>query len=97
MVKTAKKQYRVARGTLRTDTEFPGRLRAHRANRGLRQVDVAHLAGVAKLTYLRWETGKSLPRLTNLSGIRQLAKRYGVTAEWLLRGETNGDKPHGDR
>lgn len=45
---------------------------------------------VAQNTYSQWETGKNLPDLTAMN---RFGARYGVTLDWIYRGDLKG-LPH---
>jgi DNA-binding XRE family transcriptional regulator len=63
---------------------FGERIRARRTELGLRQVDVAHAAGIRQLAYGDLERGKALnPRTSTLEA---LARALNVSADWLLSG-----------
>lgn len=51
---------------------------------GMSQVDLADALGVSRQSVSKWETGESNPEV---SKIPQLAKLFGVTADWLLSEE----------
>lgn len=48
---------------------------------GLSQLDLADLLGVSRQSVSKWETGEANPEVTK---IPQMAKAFGVTADWLL-------------
>jgi DNA-binding XRE family transcriptional regulator len=50
-------------------------LKAARVNAGLTQADLAEKVGVSKLTYWKWETGKSEPKYTQF---KKLCEVCGV-------------------
>jgi len=45
---------------------------------------------VAQNTYSQWENGKNLPDMT---AMKRLAERHGVTLDWIYRGDPRG-LPH---
>lgn len=51
---------------------------------GLSQLDLADLLGVSRQSVSKWETGEANPEVTK---IPQMAKAFGVTADWLLSDE----------
>lgn len=55
-----------------------------RKKAGLSQVDLADALGVSRQSVSKWETGEANPEVTK---IPQLAKLFGVTADWLLSEE----------
>ena len=60
------------------------RLRLARERKAWTQADLSGHAGVAALTILRIENGKSHPRLPT---VRKLAEALSVDPGWLLFGE----------
>lgn len=52
-----------------------------RKKAGLSQLDLADLLGVSRQSVSKWETGEANPEVTK---IPQLAKVFGVSADWLL-------------
>ena len=57
------------------------RIRELREDRDLRQIDVAEKTGIDQRTLSNYETGKTNP---DSYAIIQLAKFYGVSADYLL-------------
>lgn len=55
-----------------------------RKKAGMSQVDLADALGVSRQSVSKWETGESNPEITK---IPQMAKLFGVTADWLLSEE----------
>jgi len=55
-----------------------------RIKAGLTQIEVAKLIGVTPLTICRWETEKVTPPANR---VKDLAKLYNVTADYLLEME----------
>ena len=55
-----------------------------RKKEGLSQVDLADRLGVSRQSVSKWETGEANPDVTK---IPQLARVFGVTADWLLSEE----------
>lgn len=60
------------------------RIRRKRRDVGLSQEALAREMGVSKNTVARWETNVHPPTGENFS---KLADRFGVTTDWLLRGD----------
>jgi transcriptional regulator with XRE-family HTH domain len=63
------------------------RLRATREAFGLGQNEFARRAGIASNTYNQYEQAKNLPRLDFAN---QICDAYGVTLDWIYRGDTSG-------
>ena len=63
------------------------RLRATREAFGLGQNEFARRAGIASNTYNQYEQAKNLPRLDFAN---QLCDTYGITLDWIYRGDTAG-------
>lgn len=63
----------------------------YREQAGQTQTQVAEAIGVDRSAVAKWETGASMPRLTNLF---KLSKLYGCTVDELLKdcGSGNEDK-----
>ncbi|EKO3914620.1 helix-turn-helix transcriptional regulator [Vibrio metschnikovii] len=64
-------------------------LREARNKLGLKQNEVAELVGVTTQTYLKWENGKSEPKITQAG---KLAKALKVTEKELCQGEFHRQK-----
>ncbi|WP_340265957.1 helix-turn-helix domain-containing protein [Sphingobium mellinum] len=60
------------------------RLRRLRRERGMTRTALSDRTGISKTTLWAWETGKSMPRHTN---ILVLSKIFGLTDQQLLMGE----------
>ena len=67
-----------------SDTDVGARLRVARERAGLTQAAAAEAIGVARTTLVALEQGRRRPRI---SEIQQLARRYGTSANALLRRE----------
>lgn len=68
---------------------FKDRLIEARIARAMSQTDLAHGAGIAPGQISRYEQGKNVPRphiLAKLAGV------LGVTAEWLMHGDSTSDE-----
>jgi transcriptional regulator with XRE-family HTH domain len=63
------------------------RLRATREAFGLGQNEFARRAGIASNTYNQYEQAKNLPRLDFAN---QICDTYGVTLDWIYRGDRAG-------
>jgi transcriptional regulator with XRE-family HTH domain len=63
------------------------RLRATREAFGLGQNEFARRAGIASNTYNQYEQAKNLPRL---DFVNKICDTYGVTLDWIYRGDTSG-------
>lgn len=63
------------------------RLRATREAFGLGQNEFARRAGIASNTYNQYEQAKNIPRLDFAN---QLCDTYGITLDWIYRGDTSG-------
>jgi transcriptional regulator with XRE-family HTH domain len=68
-----------------------GRLRATREAFGLGQNEFARRAGIASNTYNQYEQAKNLPRLDFAN---QICDTYGVTLDWIYRGDPSGLPMH---
>lgn len=66
------------------------RLRRLRRERGMTRTALSDRTGISKTTLWAWETGKTMPRHTN---ILVLAKVFGLTDQQLLMGENNAPAP----
>lgn len=69
---------------------FSARLRAAREAAGLRQVDVANLAGLSEEPYARLERGVALPRLETFFA---LVKALNVKGEYFIDDQPGGAAP----
>jgi transcriptional regulator with XRE-family HTH domain len=67
------------------------RLRATRAVFGLAQYEFAERAGISGNTYNQYEQARNLPRLDFAN---QLCDTYGVTLDWIYRGDISGLPVH---
>ena len=67
------------------------RLRAARAAFGLSQLEFSRRAGIAGNTYNQYEQAKSLPRL---DWANHICDTYGVTLDWIYRGDISGLPVH---
>ncbi len=65
------------------------KLLALRKQRGMSQEELAEKLDVSRQAVSRWETGSAQPDASNLL---QLSKLYGVTADYLLNDEYEGDR-----
>lgn len=54
---------------------------------GLGQNEFARRAGIASNTYNQYEQGKNIPRLDIAN---QLCDQYGITLDWIYRGDASG-------
>jgi DNA-binding XRE family transcriptional regulator len=63
------------------------RLRATREAFGLGQNEFARRAGIASNTYNQYEQARNLPRLDFAN---QICDTYGVTLDWIYRGDPSG-------
>jgi transcriptional regulator with XRE-family HTH domain len=63
------------------------RLRATREAFDLGQNEFARRAGIASNTYNQYEQAKNLPRLDFAN---QICDTYGVTLDWIYRGDPSG-------
>ncbi|MBC7906902.1 MAG: helix-turn-helix transcriptional regulator [Rhodospirillaceae bacterium] len=66
------------------------RLRLTRKALGLSQDDLADSINVGRTTYTMWEGGQ---RLADVLAISRMADRYGVSLDWVYRGNMAG-LPH---
>lgn len=64
------------------------RLRQLRESKELSQKEVADLIGVARLTYVLYETGKSRP----IRKIKELCTLFNVTADYILGNDNTTSK-----
>lgn len=72
-------------------TEVGQRLRQIRKDSGLSQEQFAQALGVTRQAVSKWESGQSLPDLEN---IVLICERFGVSADYILRGrEKNRETP----
>ena len=60
------------------------RLELFRKSLGMRQVDLARELGWSQQKWGQWEKGKRKP---NISDMIELAERYGVTLDYIYRGD----------
>ncbi len=60
------------------------RLQLFRKSLGMRQVDLARELGWSQQKWGEWENAKRLP---NLRDMIELAERYGVTLDYIYRGD----------
>ncbi len=65
------------------------KLLALRKQRGMSQEELAEKLDVSRQAVSRWEVGSAQPDASNLL---QLSKLYGVTADYLLNDEYEGDQ-----
>ena len=65
----------------------PGTLRTLRERKGLTQDQLADLAGVARISVARWETGGRVP---TIDGVEKLAKALTVPVAALLKPTAKG-------
>ena len=72
---------------LRTREAVATRLRATREAFGLGQNEFARRAGIASNTYNQYEQAKNLIRLDFAN---QICDTYGVTLDWIYRGDPSG-------
>jgi transcriptional regulator with XRE-family HTH domain len=63
------------------------RLRITREAFGLGQNEFARRAGIASNTYNQYEQGKNVPRLDIAN---QICDEYGITLDWIYRGDISG-------
>ncbi len=56
---------------------------------GLSQTDFGKGAGIKKSTYNQYEKGKERPALDEAM---KLCERYGLTLDWIYRGDPSGLK-----
>ena len=68
-----------------------GRLRLTREAFGLGQNEFARQAGIATNTYNQYEQGKRLPRYDLAN---QICDEFGVTLDWIFRGDASGLPVH---
>lgn len=61
------------------------RLKILRQNYGLSIADASNLLNIGFSTILRWEAEECLP---NSENTQMLANLYGVSADWILTGDT---------
>lgn len=62
---------------------FGARMREARIFRRMTQPEIAKLLGVSRQTISNWETERVPPEKLSLTGIRKLAKHFGVRYGWL--------------
>ena len=60
------------------------RLQLFRKSLGLRQVDLARELGWSQQKWGQWEKGRRIP---NIPDMIELAERYGVTLDYVYRGD----------
>ncbi len=72
---------------------FSARLRAARKQLGLSRRGIAAELGCDVRTLARWERGDFEP---NVATIAKLAAIYGVSAHYLITGETETDAENGN-
>jgi transcriptional regulator with XRE-family HTH domain len=68
-------------------TAIGQRLEVLRKAYGLSQTQFAARAQIAQNTYNQYEKGKNLPRL---DFAERLCDEYGVTLDWIYRGDQSG-------
>lgn len=66
------------------------RLKSVRTALGVTQADFSEAAGIGRTAYNQYETGT---RLLTLAAAMRICERYGVTLDWLYRGDPSG-LPH---
>ncbi len=62
-------------------TEFSGRLRELRQEKGLTQSQVAKIVNMSKMAISHWESGHSEPSISQLI---DLSEFFGVTVDYLV-------------
>lgn len=72
--------------TTRVDA-IADRLRITRQALGLRHVDVCRATGIKSNAYANYETGHRRP---NLDDMIRYAETFGVTLDWIYRGDPSG-------
>jgi transcriptional regulator with XRE-family HTH domain len=70
--------------------ELGARLKKARTSQGIKQPELAEVAGVTQSAYFAWEDGKTRVNAQKLAAI---AKRMNVSMDWLCFGETEGPSP----
>ena len=80
-------QHRILMKRFLTDTSseyVAKRLQLFRKSLGLRQVDLARELGWSQQKWGQWEKGRRIP---NIPDMIELAERYGVTLDYVYRGD----------
>lgn len=67
--------------------EIARRIVATREALGLRSVDVCNDLGFRSNMYAQWESGDRRP---NLDDMIRFCARYGLTLDWIYRGDMSG-------
>ena len=67
-----------------TCKEIGGNILQLRRQKKMKQKDIAILLGVSNRAVSKWESGKSYP---NMEHIAELAKIFGVSVDYIMRGE----------
>jgi len=70
--------------------ELGARLKKVRNSQGIKQPELAKIAGVSQSAYFAWESGKARVNAQKLAAI---ARRMNVSMDWLCFGETEGPSP----
>ena len=65
---------------------FGARFKRFRDVQGWSQEQIGFELNVSKATVSKWESGRAQPRLENLSEIRRLVARYGLSLDYLIDG-----------
>ncbi len=78
------------REALRSNRSIGERLELVRAAVGKNQKVFANAAGVACSTYSQYKTGTSSPALEEA---HKLCDRWGITLDWIYRGDARGLSP----
>lgn len=64
-------------------------VRAARVNAGLSQAELAVAAGTTQSAVSRWESGREVPRIDNLTALLSLC---GVSVDWSFRRHDDVDR-----
>ncbi|GAB3339445.1 helix-turn-helix domain-containing protein [Marilutibacter aestuarii] len=70
---------------------FGARFKRFRDVHGWSQEQIGFELNVSKATVSKWESGRAQPRLENLSEIRRLVARYGLSLDYLIDGTGRPD------
>ncbi len=65
---------------------FGARFKRFRDAHGWSQEQIGFELNVSKATVSKWESGRAQPRLENLSEIRRLVARHGLSLDYLIDG-----------
>lgn len=82
--------FRSEREALRSSPSIGERLELVRAAMGKNQKAFANAAGVACSTYSQYKTGTSSPALEEA---HKLCDHWGITLDWIYRGDMRGLSP----